>query len=108
MTEKELLLEISNTLNSILHIIRVTSTPQIREILENELDSVKKREVYSLLDGKKTVREIEKISGVNISKISNWSSKWGNLGLIVESGKTKVKGRREKAFDLINYGIKMR
>ena len=105
-TEIQLLEEIATVLQELMNVTKVTSYVEIKRLLFDELDTREKRWVYDLTDGKKSVRDISKATGVNISSISKWSQIWEGIGIIVESRESDVPGRREKLFELDAYQIK--
>lgn len=101
--QTEILRDISLTLHELINWARIIGRDKVKETLEKVLDTEQKRLVYEFCDGEKGVKDIEKLTGVNIRYISEWSQEWERIG-IVEAG-TKVKGRRRKLFDLAVFGI---
>ena len=99
-----LLREIVESLHELLIWTRVVGYPTIKQTLETTLDSNAKRLVYHLSDGQRTVSQIQRLTGVNVRFISQWGHEWERIG-IVEQSQTKIKGRRQKVFDLATYGI---
>lgn len=101
--ELDALREIAQKLERITNLTLIIGHEEIKTLLNAELDSAEKRKVYDLTDGIKSVREIAELTGVNISSISRWSQRWEKLGIIVESRKTEILGRRERLFDPAAY-----
>jgi hypothetical protein len=98
----ELLKQIASSLEVLVKRTQITSYPLVKQTLETVLDTEQKRQVYDLLDGEKTVAEIQKLSGANPRHISEWGQEWERIGIVEESGR---KGRRQKSFDLTAFGI---
>jgi Trp operon repressor len=105
MTNEEVrhLQEISAKLDLLISISLVSNRQAIFGLLASELDSKEKRQVYELLDGSHSVRDIANRTGVNISSISRWSQRWEKIGLILEEASNSVSGRRRRLFDLSAY-----
>jgi len=98
------LIEISGYLKEISVILRIINFPLLKNTFETILDSEDKKLVYQLFDGNLSVKEIEKLSGVNVRYISEWGQKWEDLGLL-EQSTIAIKGRRRKTFDLTKLNI---
>ena len=99
----EILRELSITLRELTNWVKVLGRGKVKTTLEQVLDTEQKRLVYDLCDGEKSVKDIEKITGVNVRYVSEWSQEWERIG-IVEQGDLR-KGRRKKLFDLTVLGI---
>lgn len=104
-TELTLLRDIADTLHELLAWTRATGHSQVRETLEAALETDDKRLVYQLMDGRRGVAEIQKLSNVNVRYISEWGQEWERTGIVVASRRSSVKGRRERAFELGDFGI---
>jgi hypothetical protein len=102
-TQTEILKELSITLRELTYWVKVLGRAKVKTTLEQALDTEQKRLVYDLCDGEKSVKDIEKLTGVNVRYISEWSQEWEGIG-IVEQGDLR-KGRRKKLFDLTVLGI---
>lgn len=103
-SQTDILRDISLTLRELTNLVKVIGRDKVKETLEKVLDTEQKRLVYDLCDGGKGVKDIEKLTGVNVRFISEWGQEWERIG-IVEQADPKVKGRRRKLFDLAAFGI---
>lgn len=101
---ESLLLSLNDNLLEIKQIIKFTSRNSVRETLVKFLDSANKRNVYELMDGIRSVREIEKATSINISTISAWGQEWEKIGIVLPVEPT-IKGKRKKLFSLMDYGL---
>jgi hypothetical protein len=106
---------LSNTLNEMLTWIRITSYPVVRDILVKEFDSPGdsidtrklKRKVYSLTDGKKSTREIEKLTGgkITYATIAAYQRWWRKQGLATSVDPTNPQSKTKKVFDLEDFDL---
>jgi hypothetical protein len=101
-TQLQVLQQITFYIQELVRLTRIMSYPTIKETLEITLNTEEKRLVYDLLDGNRKIVDIQLLSGVNISNISEWGQEWEKIG-IVEPGARK--GRRRKCFDLSMFGL---
>ena len=101
-TQLQVLEQIAANLQELLKLVQVMSSQSVKTVLETALDTQQKRLVYDLLDGERTVRSIQELSGASPSSISQWGQEWENIG-IVETGTRK--GRRRKSFDISEFGL---
>lgn len=104
-TQLALLQEIAESLRELVAWTRVIGHPTVKQTLERVLDSDEKRLVYHLTDGRRSVAEIQKLAGVNARFISEWGREWEKFGIVEQSRISKIKGRRQKLFDLAVFGI---
>ncbi len=109
-TDKEhvqvtLLQEIVESLHELVAWARVIGYPTVKQMLETVLDSNEKRLVYHLTDGRRSIAELQKLTGVNARFISEWGQEWEKSGIVEQSRISKIKGRRQKLFDLAVFGI---
>ena len=98
----QVLRQIASSVEELVKLTRVVSYPSIRQILETALDTDQKRLAYHLLDGNRTMVEIQQLSDINISYISQWGQEWEKIGIVEPSTR---KGRRRKSFDISMFGI---
>lgn len=103
--QTQLLESISFSLKELVRMLRVISHPTIRVLLENTLNTYEKRLVYDLMDGEKTIANIQELTKVNVRFISEWGQEWEKLGIVETEFTSTVRGRRKKLFDLSLYGI---
>ena len=68
------------------------------------LDTARKREIYQLTDGKKSIAEINKAINVKPNRMvpDLWAD-WTAKGIFIES--PKVKGRKAEVIDLRELGL---
>ncbi|MGD0405915.1 MAG: hypothetical protein ABSB10_04615 [Candidatus Bathyarchaeia archaeon] len=83
---------------------KVTSIPQVRDILEKNLKTPKERVLYKFSDGKKTTKELSDISGIYSGDISNLWKKWTREG-IAEQIPSQGGSRGNSLFSLEDFGI---
>ena len=100
-----LLQEIADSLRELVTWTRVIGYPTVKQTLETVLDSNEKRLVYHLTDGQRTIAEVQKLTGVNARFISEWGQEWERIGIVEQSRTSKIRGRRQKVFDLATLGI---
>lgn len=106
-TESALLQEISESLTALATWVRVMGHLQVKQTLETVLDSYEKRLVYDAMNGTRSVAEIHELTGVNRRYISEWGQEWEGIGIVMPSRVSKVKGRRQGAFELAAFGIQI-
>lgn len=104
-TEIGLLEGIASSLEQLAIWTRVMGYASARETLQSALDTEEKRRVYAAMDGQRGVQEIQELTGVNVRYISEWGQAWERLGIAVPSKASSVKGRRQRAFDLRDFGL---
>jgi len=100
-----LLQEIAGSLRELVTWTRIIGYPTVKQMLETVLDSNEKRLVYHLTDGRRSVAEVQNLTGVNARFISEWGREWEKFGIVEQSRISKIKGRRQKLFDLAVFGI---
>jgi hypothetical protein len=105
--EVALLEDISDSLRELLTWTRATGHAAVKLTLETVLDTGDKRSVYHLMDGQRGVTEIQKLTGVNVRYVSEWGQEWERIGIALPSRISGIKGRREHAFDLKDFGIEL-
>ncbi|MGA7195125.1 MAG: hypothetical protein WBW94_16000 [Anaerolineales bacterium] len=103
--ELDILSEIAKSLQEINQWVRLIGFPAAKTTLENVLDTDEKKIVYHLCDGNRGAKEIATQSGVNIRYVSEWGQAWEVIGILAQSKTTSVKGRRQKLFELSDFGI---
>lgn len=101
----QLLREISDSLHQLVRLTRVMSHPMVKEMLETVLDTEEKRLVYHSLDGTRGMSDIQELTGVNARYVSEWGQEWEKLGIAEPSSVSNIRGRRQKSFDLVMFGI---
>ena len=106
---------LSDTLNEMLTWIRITSYPVVHDFMVKEFDNTSanneakklKRKVYSLTDGKRSSREIEKLAGGKISfaTIASYQRKWRKQGLAVSVEPSNPQSKTKKVFELEDFDL---
>lgn len=97
--------DIAESLREIKQWTRLIGFPAAKTTLEAVLSSDEKKLVYHLCDGNRSAKEIAALSGVNIRFISEWGQAWEAIGILTQSKSISVKGRRQKLFELFDFGI---
>jgi len=105
--QMEVLREIARSLHELVTWTRVMGYPAVREMLEKVLDSDEKRLVYHLTDGRRSMREIQEMTGVNVRYVSTWGQEWERIGIVESSRVSSVKGRRQRVFNLADFGFQI-
>ena len=85
--------------------MRLLAGDKVRQILEKELDTNEKRQVYELTDGTRSRREIAKITGISDDTIQGWWDRWVSKGLLRKDPRT---GRPHKVLCLQELSIKIK
>lgn len=101
----QLLQRIAVSLEELVTLARISNFALVKQVLETALNTEQKRLVYDLLDGTKTVAEVQKLSGVNSRFISEWGQEWEKLGLAQSNEVAGKKGRRQRSFDISMFGM---
>lgn len=102
-----LLQEIAGSLRELVTWARVTGYPTVKQTLETVLDSDEKRLVYHLTGGQRSIKEIQRLTGVNARYISEWGQEWDRIGIVGPSRVSSIRGRRQRAFDLADFGLEI-
>ncbi|EKE05534.1 MAG: hypothetical protein ACD_19C00230G0003 [uncultured bacterium] len=100
-----LLESIDFSLKEINKLVRLISTPLIKDILEKTLNTKDKRLVYSNMDGEKSVTSIQELTKVNVRYISEWGQDWEKIGIVESESNSSVRGRRKKLYDLTLFDV---
>lgn len=106
---------LNETLNEILTWIRITSFPVVNEIMlkefdnpsDNEQTKTLKRKVYSFTDGKRSTREIEKLTEgkIKFASIAAYQRRWRKQGLAVSIDPSNPQSKTKRAFDLEDFDL---
>ena len=102
-----LLQEIVDSLRELVTWARVIGYPTVKQTLDTILDSDEKRLVYHLTDGQRGVKEIQRLTGVNVRYISEWGQEWERIGIVGPSRVSSIRGRRQRVFDLADFGFEI-
>jgi len=94
-------------LREILEWIKVSSIKNVKQILEDNLNSDTKKLIYHYSDGIRGTQDFEKVAMVKrIATISNCWKEWKRLG-ILEGVSVKGGERGKKIFSLGDFGIEI-
>lgn len=106
---------LSDTLNEMLTWIRITSYPVVHDVMVKEFDNPSdngeskkmKRKIYSLTDGKKSSREIEKLIGgkIKFATIASYQRRWRKQGLAVSVEPSNPQSKTKRVFDLEDFDL---
>jgi len=93
-------------LEEMLKWIKVTSIPQVRELLSDLLPTDKEKIAYHLSDGEHGSQEVAKLAGVSYVTVTKWWKIWARAGI---AKMLSVKGgeRAKRAFSLEDSGIEV-
>ncbi len=106
MTTDELLKKLVSVQEEQLRWSRLTGLNHLKAIFGTEFKSNDEKLVYELSDGEKSIRDLEKYTGISRSKISLLWHKWYNMGIMEKSQKYEGK-RMKKSFFLADVGIEV-
>jgi len=89
--------------------LRFLALPNLKKIIEENLQTKEQRKIYSLTDGRNSTYEISKklsVKGIKVSHMTiyNYWKKWSALGLVTHS--EKYSGRFENIVNLEDLDIK--
>lgn len=106
---------LDETLNEILTWIRITSYPGVRDIMlrefDNPGDSIEaknlKRQIYTMTDGERSTREIEKLTGgkIKFSSVAAYQRRWRKQGLVVSIDPANPQSKTKRVFDLEDFDL---
>ena len=86
--------------------IKVTSIPQVKELLLDILPSDKEKIAYHFSDGERGSQEVAKLAGVSHGAVANWWKKWARAG-VAEMLSVKGGERAKRIFSLEDFGIEV-
>jgi hypothetical protein len=91
-------------LDKLIFWLRFANLEAAKEYFAKVLDTARKREIYQLTDGKRSIAEINKAISVKSNRMvpDLWTD-WTAKGILIES--PKVKGRKAKVIDLKELGL---
>ena len=104
-TLMSMLQEMTELLHELKTWTRVLGYTVVKQTLETVLDSDGKKLVYQFSDGRRSHAEISDLADVNIRFVSEWGQEWERIGIVSPSRVSSVKGRRQRAFDLADFGF---
>lgn len=103
--DREEVQAIVDLLRELLTWAQLAYRPQVAEHFVEILDSDQKKLVYEYSDGKRGVRAIEELTGVNKAIVSSWWADWEAQGIVEQS--KAWKGRRQRLISLQELGIEV-
>jgi len=87
--------------------VKVTSIPQVKNLLEEILSSSEEKIAYQASNENTTYRQVAEIANVSLPTISNYGKKWIKSG-IARAVPTKGGGQRAvRLFSLEDFGIEI-
>ena len=102
--EVRILKSIESKLDQLIKWTRLAGMQQLRNTLTNSLSNDMQLLIYEYSDGKRSTREIAKLTGVKSNQtISNYWQKWSSLGIVEPS--QKYKGRFQRICSLEQVGL---
>lgn len=99
------LANIESRLNELVDFVRLQNFPQLKQVLEIELDTSSKRIVFELVDGHRSQREIASQSGIAQKTVSNWLRRWQQSGIVVHNGMAQSKLRKIVSLEDIGISV---
>lgn len=95
--------KVVEVLEEILKWIKVTSIPQVKQLLLETLPSNKEKVAYYYSDGQDS-RAVSRASGVPFTTVARWWKKWIRTGIAEPVG-AKRGDRAKRLFSLEDFGI---
>jgi transposase-like protein len=92
-------------LEEMLRWTRVTSIPQVKQLLLETLPSAKEKTAYHYSDGRDS-RAISRATGVPFSTVARWWKRWIRAGIAEPVG-AKRGDRAKRVFSLEDFGIEI-
>jgi hypothetical protein len=83
---------------------RLSGLNNLKTIFDVEFKTNEEKLVYELSDGEKSIRDLEKDTGISRSKVALLWRKWYNIGIMEKSQKYEGK-RMKKAFSIADVGM---
>jgi hypothetical protein len=104
MTEDEFKSRILEKLDLALFWLKMQNLQNAKAYFAVILNTEEKLKAYAMSDGKSTIEDIMKATGVkSTGTISNWWTEWLAKGIVQES--TSHAGRKQKVIDLSELGL---
>ncbi len=79
-------------------LLRAVTMHMLKDVLKEEMKSVRDKKIYELSNGERTTREIAELAGGSFQNVAAKWKEWSALGLVVESESRK--GRYKKLVSL--------
>jgi len=93
-------------LSEMLKWIKVTSIPQVKQLLSDLLQFDKEKIAYHFSDGEHGSQEVAKLAGVGYVTVTRWWKIWTRAG-IAEMLSVKGGERAKRTFSLEDFGIEV-
>ena len=91
-------------LDKLIFWLKFAQMENARDYFSKVLDTERKREIYELTDGKRSIAEINNAINVKSkSMVLDLWTDWTTRGVVIES--SKIKGRKMKVIDLKELGL---
>lgn len=100
----ETMSEIARIMREQLRWARLSGLSHLKTIFETELKTDEEKVVYEMSDGERSIRDLEKLTGVSRSRVALLWRKWYNMGIMERSEKYEGK-RMRKSFSLFDVGM---
>ncbi len=92
-------------LDKLIFWLKFSNMETAKDYFAKVLDTDRKREIYQLTDGRRSIGEIMKVINVKSkSMVPDLWADWTAKGILIES--PKAKGRKMKVIDLKEFGLK--
>lgn len=102
--ETKILKNIESKIGQLLKWARFAGMQQLRSILTNNLTNDTQMLIYEYSNGKRSTREIAKLTGVGSNQtVINYWKKWSSLGIVEPS--QKYQGRFQRICSLEQVGL---
>lgn len=102
---EEKLDEIATLLKELVKWSKFSGKQHLKKLLEDSLRKDAEKIVYEYSDGERSARDLEKLSGVSRTSVTNYWKKWVKLGIVEES--KKFTGRMQHICSLEEVGIEI-
>ena len=66
----------------------ILARAQLRDVIARELKDAKRKKLYELTDGTKSVKELATLTGMSTGTISETWQEWEASGLIIKEGRS--------------------
>jgi hypothetical protein len=79
-------------------LLRAMTIRALKDVVQEELKSVRDKKIFELSDGQRTTREIAKLAGGSFQAVAEKWKRWAALGLVIESESRKGRYKRIVSF----------
>lgn len=96
--------EIASLLRELVRWSKFGSKQQLKSILADNLRRDPEKLIFEYSDGERSVRDIEKLTGIGKTSVFNYWQKWFKLGIVKS---TKFEGRMQHICSLEEVGLEV-